>query len=313
VAVVSIGYDGTVDEAQWAKLVPSAGSSEYGVKGAGDWKVSAHPSTAQAVNIAVGAGWGQGVMDTTDAIITVVCDAISSGTRWDLIVMHRDWTPPGGATTGAKVTGTSTKQLPPRSTSPGVTDDQPLALVQWTAGQTQPTAIVDLRVWAGNGGMVAKDELALTYLARVGATVTIGAAEWQYILGDNDTPVWASDTGIETTSMLTLGGWTVTGDITRQKLANGKYRYIASGLLVRTAAAVTIDRSGLNLGVILPSGWTPGDRVDCHTGLNDNFNNYAGAFNVRLWNDGHFSFHSTYATLTLVQYGNCNFSGTWVN
>jgi hypothetical protein len=205
VAVVSIGYDGTVDEAQWAKLVPSAGSSEYGVKGAGDWKVSAHPSTAQAVNIATGTGWGQGVMDTTDAIITVQCDAISSGTRWDLIMMHRDWTPPGGSTTGGKITGSATKQIPPRANTPGVTDDQPLALVQWTAGQTQPTAIVDLRCWAGNGGMVAKDPLTLGYVARVGANITIGGIQWQYVLDSNDNPVWKDSLAVE--SPITKGAY----------------------------------------------------------------------------------------------------------
>ena len=312
-ALTSIGYDGTVNEAQWADLVPSAGSSEYGVKGAGDWKVTTHPTTPGGLNVAPGTGWGQGVMDVTDAIETVVQTSLpSSGTRWDLVVRRRDWTPPGGTTSLVIIQGSATQQLPPRTQNPGVTDDQPLALVQWTAGQTQPTATVDLRAWAGNGGMVAKDQLALTYLARVGATVTIAGTKWQYVLDSNDNPTWVSDSGLEVTSMLGIGGWTVTGDVTRQQVSGGRYRYTASAILVRQAGAVSIDRGGLKLGQILPAGWMPSDRVDCHAGLNDNFNNYAGAFNVRLWNDGQFSTLSTYASLTLVQYGNFNFCGTWV-
>ena len=313
-AIVSVGYDGPITEPGMASLMPRSGSADYGVDGAGDWKVTAHPTTPGGLNIAPGRGWGPGVIDTTDAIETVVQTSLpSSGTRWDLVVRHRDWTPPGGVSSATIITGTATKQLPTMDNNPGTKDDQPLALVQWTAGQTQPTVIVDLRIWGANGGLVAKDTLVQTFITRIGSAITIAGVRWQLVLGDNDIPTWVSDTGIETVSMVGLGGWTVTGDITRQKLPTGKYRYIASGIVVRTAGAVAIDRSNLNLGVILPTGWTPGDRVDCHAGLNDNFNNFAGAFNVRLWSDGHFSFHSTYASLTLVQYGNFNFSGTWVN
>jgi hypothetical protein len=281
------------------------------VKAAGDWKVTAGANPGQ-LNVAAGTGWGQGVMDTTTAIETVTQATLpSSGTRWDLVVRRRDWTPPGGTTSLVIIQGTSTEQLPPRTQNPGVTDDQPLALVQWTAGYTSPTSIVDLRVWAGNGGMVAKDQLALSYLARVGARVTIAGQKWAYVLDSNDSPLWVDEVA-ETTPMLTLGGWTVTGDVTRQLLSDGRYRYTASGILVRTAAAVAIDRGGLKLGQIIPTAWAPSDRVDCHAGLNDNYNNYAGAFDLRLWNDGQFTCYSTYASLTLVQYGNFNFSGTWV-
>jgi hypothetical protein len=267
-AVVSIGYDGTVDEAQWAKLVPSAGSAEYGVKGAGDWKVTAHPSTPQAVNIAIGTGWGQGVMDTTDAVITVTCDAIGSDpsvTRWDLIMMHRDWTPPGGATTGSKITGTSTKQIPPRANTPGVTDDQPLALVQWQGGQTQPIAIVDLRAWAGNGGMVAKDDLARTYLARVGATVAIGSAVWQYRLGDNDVPTWFQSGQIERYSASTTDStWNYNVTLTRFTDMNGVKTVSCGFLVARNGGGGFIVSQGawlVILAALIPAGWRPNDDI----------------------------------------------------
>lgn len=198
-AFTSIGYDGTVNERQWAELVPSAGSSTYGIKDADDLKVTAVPGQPLMVSVASGTAWGHGVMDTEAANTTITCDSISSGTRWDLIALRRNWQPlAGGPTSAVKVTGTAERKIPDaREDEPGVIDDQPLALVQWTAGQTQPTSIVDLRCWAGNGGLVANDVLALGYLAKLGASVTIAGIEWNYVVGANDVPSWvkASEVG----------------------------------------------------------------------------------------------------------------------
>jgi hypothetical protein len=195
-AFTSIGYDGSVNERQWAELVPSAGSSTYGVKGAGDLKVTAVPGQPLMVSVAAGTAWGHGVMDTETANTTITCDAISSGTRWDLIALRRDWQPlAGGPTSAVKITGTAEKVIPgSRQVQPGVVDDQPLALVQWTAGQTQPTQIIDLRCWAGNGGLVANDTLALSYLGKLGASVTIAGSEWNHVVGANDSPAWVKST-----------------------------------------------------------------------------------------------------------------------
>lgn len=199
-AFTSIGYDGTVNERQWAELVPNAGSCEYGIKGAGDLKVSAVPGQPLMLSVSAGTGWGHGVIDTSTTNTTITCDTISSGTRWDLIALRRNWQPlAGGPSSIVKVTGATTKVIPAaRKNEPGVEDDQPLALVQWTAGQTQPTAIIDLRVWAGNGGAVAKDDLALSYLGRLGAMVTIGSVQWQNVLKDNDVPGWVNVGGVNT-------------------------------------------------------------------------------------------------------------------
>lgn len=188
--IFSIGYDGTVDEVQAALLFPAVGAAQYGVAGAGSWRVTAHPSTDKAVNVAPGDGWGPGVYDSSDAVATVQCEPLASGTRWDLITAKRDWQPPNGLTTFSKVTGGAVKSLPARLTSPGEQDEQPLALVQWEAGQTQPKTIVDLRCWAGNGGLLAKDDLVRSYLTRIGTEVDIAGTRWSYRLGVNDVPGW---------------------------------------------------------------------------------------------------------------------------
>ena len=181
-----------VTELPWARSAVSRGP-DYGVVGPDDLKLTAHPTTPFAVVLSAGKFWGHGVWDESDASVTVQCDTVAGGaTRWDLIVGHRDWTPTGGGPTAlSKVNGTSSKAIPvSRANTPGEIDDQPLWLVQWTGGQTWPTAIIDLRCWAGNGGVVIADILARDYLARPGADVLLGSTTWRYTIGTNGAWGW---------------------------------------------------------------------------------------------------------------------------
>ena len=148
---------------------PAIGASEYGVEQPGDFALTAHPTTPFTVNLAAGKAWGRGVFDTSTAVEPVTCTAPAAGTtRWDLIAIRRDWRPlTGGPSALVAVPGGTSKQLPAgRQNNPGTVDDQPLYLVEWKAGQTQPNTIVDLRCWAGNGGMFAKDDLVRGYLGQ---------------------------------------------------------------------------------------------------------------------------------------------------
>lgn len=191
-AITSIGYDGSVNEAQWAKLLPLAGSAHYGVAGANDWKITPHATLDRGVSIAAGSGWGQGVLDTSDATVSLQGATIGSGSRWDLVVARRNWAGTGGSTTFVLVGGSANKALPARNTTPGTLDDQPLALVQFTAGSTGATAIIDLRCWGRNGGMTARDELALTYLKIPGSSVVINGTQWNCELDPNGNPSWTT-------------------------------------------------------------------------------------------------------------------------
>jgi hypothetical protein len=192
-AITSVGYDGTVNESQWSDMIKKIGSSEYGVVDTGDWKVTAVSGADRTVSIAAGKGWGHGVFNENTANVTVQLDTVSSGSRWDLVAMRRDWTGVGGVSTFVKVNGTSAKEIPVgRAKGAGVIDEQPLALVQITAGQTQPTAIVDLRCWSGNGGLFANDELALTYLDSAGSQVHVAGRLWHRIIGTGGSPAWTT-------------------------------------------------------------------------------------------------------------------------
>lgn len=184
-AIVSVGYDGTVDETQWAHLVGKAGASEYGVDLAGDFAVSPVSGQDRTVRVAPGKAWGHGVLDTMDVEQTIQFALPASGDRYDMLVLRRDWQPPGGATTLAIVQGSaSSVTLPARNTGAlGILDDQPIALVRVSAGSTSVSVTADLRVWARNGGCTAVDVLALQYLGALGARVTVGRHTFTRVRG----------------------------------------------------------------------------------------------------------------------------------
>ena len=189
-AITSAGNKGTVNATQWADLVERVGASSYGVDGPGDFQVSAVAGQDRPVSVGAGKAWGHGVIAFSDANETRQLGTIASGSRWDLVVLRRTWTSEGGATTVEVVPGGSAMALPARNNVPGTLDDQPLALVQVTAGQTQPTAIVDLRVWARTGGAVANHDLVRSYVRDSGTMLVIGSKIWQMRVSGAGLPEW---------------------------------------------------------------------------------------------------------------------------
>jgi len=197
VTFLSNGYDTTstnpYTESAWADAHPVIGQASYGVRSSLDWKVTPVAGQDRTVSINAGRGFGRGVTDKTVANETIQLDTIGSGSRWDLIAVRRDWTPTSGESKFVKVNGGATAVIPGgRLLGPGNIDDQPLALVQVTAGQTQPTSIIDLRTWSGDGGgIVAAHDLVRSYLNPVGTRLNIAGVEWVRRVGPNDTPEWA--------------------------------------------------------------------------------------------------------------------------
>lgn len=196
VEFISNGYDTTstnpYTEGAWADAHPSIGLASYGVRSPLHWKVTAVAGQDRTVSIAAGKGYGRGITDKTVANDTIQLDTITSGSRWDLIAVRRDWTPTAGLSKFVKVNGGATAVIPGgRQANPGGIDDQPIALVQVTAGQTQPTGIIDLRTWAGDGGgLIANHDLVRTYMDAVGTRLHINGFDWVRRVGANDTPEW---------------------------------------------------------------------------------------------------------------------------
>lgn len=192
----SVGYEGTIEEPDWARLQTYAAGRQYGVIGEGDWKVTAG-ATDREVRIAPGYGFGAGVLDHTTAAASLVLPAPSSDSVWHLIVAHRDWQT--NLTTLDVINGTSgAAAIPPRQATPGTLDDQPIALVRVQAGQSQVAEIRDLRVWGGYGGAVAADDLVRQYLTQIGATVTVAGVTWRRDLNTLGSPVWVRSRTVDT-------------------------------------------------------------------------------------------------------------------
>lgn len=265
-AILSIGYDGTVDERQWAKIQAST-ASVYGVSTPASWKVTAVAGSDRTVAIATGSGWGHHVFDESDTNYTLQGDTVASGSRWDMVVLRRDWGPVGGGPSSFKlIKGSSIKVLPLRANNPGVLDEQPLALVQFSAGQTQPTAIVDLRCWASNGGMEVMDKLTLTYLEVPGADVKLDSSLWRYESKGNGVWGWqeyplATDTGDQFVGALSTsfsGGW--------RGFAGGGYSPLAfrregKHMQIWGAAASSTPEGVASIVVNMPVGMRPATKV----------------------------------------------------
>lgn len=263
-AIISVGYDGTINESQWSDMIKKVGSSGYGVVGVDDWKVTAVTAADRTVSVAIGNGWGHGVYDEITAPIAIQLDTIGAGSRWDLIAMKRDWTGVGGVSTIVKRNGTLAKVLPTdRLVGPGVIDEQPIALVRVTAGQTQPTAIVDLRAWAGPGGMFVKDMLALTYLDEVGSCVQVGTRRFFRSINSGGVAEWTA-TPTDTALPVFGAGTSLAGGIAPD---GGNFLIQAGTQVARTDGAgfarVTFPKPFPNglLTVILTNGDSSVDRV----------------------------------------------------
>jgi len=171
------GFKGMLDTAQWARIAGMG--TRYAIQGADHLVVSRGTGT-RVVRVGAGAAWGDGVLSTFFSPTDLTGAEVSSGSRWDTVVVRRTWQPalnPTGKAELVLLPGSATKGISvQRQTGAGTTvSDQPIALVRFQAGQTAAQEFVDLRVWAGMGGTpVAATTDALAYLADVGTVVLVG-------------------------------------------------------------------------------------------------------------------------------------------
>ncbi|MGY4543252.1 hypothetical protein ACVWY0_003185 [Arthrobacter sp. UYNi723] len=201
---ITAGYDGTVDEVQFAEIL-----HRYSVVGPDDFKATTQAGD-RIVAISDGVALGPGTRDVATAIPNIQF-AAASGTRWDLVVLQRDWQPPGGASSITIVQGGPAKGYPPVGTAatnwnrrPGILDDQPLYLQE--VNGTLLGQRVDLRCWASNGGLFAKDELARTYLDRAGTEVCVNGTVWRSQVGANGIQEWVKASEIGKIPLFGYGG-----------------------------------------------------------------------------------------------------------
>jgi hypothetical protein len=143
VTITAIGFDGTVNEAAFAKLQAYIGHPSS-VGALGHFSITPVVGVDRTVRLAAGDAYQDGVWVNSDANIDLQGGTVATGTRWDTIVLRRNWST--NAVTAVLVAGTSTRAVATGlNATPGTLSDQVLGIVQFTAGQTSPTTIVDMR------------------------------------------------------------------------------------------------------------------------------------------------------------------------
>lgn len=192
----SIGYAGSVDNADWARLQAAIGH-EYFVADADSVRVTPVPTGTREVDVAAGDFGGHGILDTNDAPVRLQLPSVTTGTEYFLIVARRTWGVTQATSFEVIDAGTAGTELPARNTDPGTVDDQPLALVPLTAGSTVPGAPIDLRAigHTKGGPYSAFSELALSYLNKIGTVVKIGTNTWTRIVNGSYAASWSKDPG----------------------------------------------------------------------------------------------------------------------
>lgn len=250
-AIVTGGYDGTVDEVQFAGLFP-----RYSVVGPDDFKATTQAGD-RIVAIGNGTALGPGIIDVASNLAPIQFDAAPANTsRWDLVAIRRDWQPPGGTSSIVIIKGGSAQAYPAEGTAttqwnrrPGIVDDQPLYLQQ--VNGTLLGIRIDLRCW-GNNGLLAVHDLAKKYLETVGTEVTINGVRWQYKFGANNVPGWGSPEEPTYYVPNPVSGYSTYGDITVQQ-AGTKKKVVLDFTIERTGPDIPLGTDWSGFGVVLPA------------------------------------------------------------
>lgn len=297
--IASVGYGGDVDYSDWATLM-SRQFSPYGVAGAEDFQVSAGPGDREVL-ILPGAAGGHGILDVSNGIESVLAAPVASGSRWDTLVLRRDWE--SEQTTPVLIQGGPEKAIAAgRLTGPGVRDDQPIALCRFSAAQTVMQESGDLRVWQGAGGAFARSSGVLDYLTDIGTQVQIGGVTWARVLNAAGAPVWARGAALDS-------GWVILTSFAAgwSAAAGHQPRLRVQGDRVEIFGAVSrTNAGGINL-LTIPGPYRPKDQAFIGAGVNSRGN----AYELYLAPTGQLSIPIGYATATFPHNIAVPLTGFW--
>lgn len=188
-ATKSYGYPGSMPTDAYSRASVFFGS-DYAVGGPNDL-VTRVGAGDRVVTVTGGTAYGKGIMDTLPAG-QIALPAVNVGTRWFAIVVRRNWGTLTGTTTVDFREGDSFDRLPnlDKLSDGMLLDDQPIALAQVVAGQTQVARIIDLRSFPSKVAVLA--DLRAWPDAPIGARaiITGTGVEYRRDLDRNGSPVW---------------------------------------------------------------------------------------------------------------------------
>lgn len=249
-----IGYPGSVGSADLAKWITNM-IAQYSVDGPNDCKVVVTGGTRTA-QVNPGMIIGDGVYDIFESPTPLTFASVGSGDRWDMVVLRRTWSATPGSSTYVFtiIQGSANKALPTRINNKGIQTDQPIALCRIRAGQNAVQEVVDLRVWAHNGGAWAVDDLVKDYLNEPGTHININGIRWYRSVTPSPTSNAAAWTSPDMPGDWVRGtyysGWrTVTNGTPLQArlLPNGYVQVVGECLF-----------EGPGGGGAVKEGWSPG-------------------------------------------------------
>lgn len=143
------GFDGTINEAQWAQMAGLLGN-DYVAAGNSDCLVTAVPG-ARSVSVAAGTLYGDGVVSVNSGPETVAMTTPVNG-QWYVIALRRTWATNtaalvaiAGATTSTTTPTAPPTSLPTLNTNKGVLTDQPIAWA-WCNSANTTVVIFDMRL-----------------------------------------------------------------------------------------------------------------------------------------------------------------------
>lgn len=184
-AITTYGFDGTINEAQWAQLFGDAMSVAPNRDGVVSGLVASPAAGARQVSVSAGRAVGPGVGAVSDAPVTVTLDAGTTGQgRVDLIALELNWSTNTGTIKAVKGTpkGDESEVAPTPTRNAGVLWQIPLATVEigpttgtLTAGLIESATNVSDTGWvattpAGNWSRATPNGLAVR---RQGNRVTL--------------------------------------------------------------------------------------------------------------------------------------------
>lgn len=142
------GFDGTINEAQWAQMAGLLGN-DYVAAGNGDCLVTSIAGT-RSVSVAAGTLYGDGVVSVNSGAETVAMTTPVNG-QWYVIALRRTWATNtaalvaiAGATTTTTTPTAAPTSFPTLNTNVGVLTDQPIAWA-WCNSANTTQVIFDIR------------------------------------------------------------------------------------------------------------------------------------------------------------------------
>lgn len=147
----SVGFAGTVDDAQWATLAPLLGNGPI-VDAAASLLVTAVAGNRRVL-VAAGKAFSSGILTTLSAAESPADIVAPTAGQWHLVVLRRVWATKVTSlvTIPHTTTADATQATPPTTypaamlASPGVQEDQPLAWA-WVSVSSTAVAVWDLRI-----------------------------------------------------------------------------------------------------------------------------------------------------------------------